>query len=447
MTLGFIWNDYNPAFRKVRINGTTQPLWFYGYNQEVGNSDKETEVVGASNVRFLGMKREGSNPVLVLSNCVNIAAYGFGYAISAPTDDGYFQVLGTSTNILLANLTVFKASSPSTLTNNILYEAITGQPATNILWPNMVSLYKRGEINDAIMFTSPTLSANAYLTGIVLSPAGTLSPSFTTNGFSYVATNAYGSTPALTVTNADVTATNKYSLNGGLFTTLTNSVPSSPLTLGVGSTNVLKVVVTAQDGVTTNLYTVNLTMLPNTNALLSNLTLSTGGLTPSPFAAGTLTYAATNAYVSNLVTVTATSADANATLQLKLNGGSYTSLTSSVASGLQTLVLNPPVNTLVVKVTAQDGVTTNLYSVSVLLQPSVTAFTLTNGVSGGTNLVLSWPLDHTGYRMLTQTNNLNKGISANLADWGTVANYAASNTAVIPILTTNLNQYFRLVYP
>ena len=187
--------------------------------------------------------------------------------------------------------------------------------------------------------------------------------------------------------------------------------------------------------------------LPNTNALLSNLTLSTGGLTPSPFAAGTLTYAATNAYVSNLVTVTATSADANATLQLKLNGGSYTSLTSSVASGLQTLVLNPPVNTLVVKVTAQDGVTTNLYSVSVLLQPSVTAFTLTNGVSGGTNLVLSWPLDHTGYRLLTQTNNLNKGISANLADWGTVANYAATNAAVIPILTTNLNQYFRLVYP
>ena len=193
--------------------------------------------------------------------------------------------------------------------------------------------------------------------------------------------------------------------------------------------------------------TANLTMLPNTNALLSNLTLSTGGLTPSPFAAGTLTYAATNAYVSNLVTVTATSADANATLQLKLNGGSYTSLTSSVASGLQTLVLNPPVNTLVVKVTAQDGVTTNLYSVSVLLQPSVTAFTLTNGVSGGTNLVLSWPLDHTGYRLLTQTNNLNKGISANLADWGTVANYAATNAAVIPILTTNLNQYFRLVYP
>jgi hypothetical protein len=447
MTLGFIWDDYNPAFRKVRINGTSQPLWFYGYNQEVGNSDMETEAVGASNVRFLGMKREGSNPVLVLSNCVNVAAYGFGYAISAPTDDGYYQVLGTSTNILLANLTVFKASSPSTLTNNILYEAITGQPATNILWPNMVSLYKRGEINDALMLTTPTLSTNAFLKGLVLSPAGVLSPGFTTNDFSYIATNAYGSTPTLTVTNADATATNRYSLNGGAFTALTNSVPSGALTLGVGSTNLLKVVVTAQDGLKTNLYTVNLTMLPNTNALLSNLTLSTGGLTPSPFAPGTPNYAATNAYVSNPVTVTATSADANATMQLKLNGSGFTSLTSSVASGSQTLVLNPPLNTLAVKVTAQDGVTTNLYTLNVLLQPSVTAFTLTNSVSGGTNLVLNWPLDHTGYRLLTQTNNLNKGISGNTVDWGTVASYAASNTAVIPILTTNLNQYFRLVYP
>ena len=46
------------------------------------------------------------------------------------------------------------------------------------------------------------------------------------------------------------------------------------------------------------------------------------------------------------------------------------------------------------------------------------ASTLTNGLSGGTNLVLNWPLDHTGYRLLTQTNNLNKGISGNMADWG-----------------------------
>lgn len=351
----------------------------------------------------------------------------------------------TATNKYSLNGGLFKA-----LTNSMPSGVLTlGVGSTNLL--NVLVTAQDGVTTNLytvnLTMLPPPLSTNAFLTAIALSPAGTLSPNFTTNGFSYVATNAYGSMPTVTVTNADATASNKYSLNGGLFKALTNGVASSPLTLGVGSTNVLKVVVTAQDGVTTNLYTVNMTMLPNTNALLSNLTLSTGGLTPSIFASGTLNYTATNAYVSNPVQVTATSADANATLQLKLNGGGYTSLTSSVASGSQTLVLNPPLNTLAVKVTAQDGVTTNLYTMNVLLQPSVAAFRLTNGVSGGTNLVLSWPLDHTGYRLLTQTNNLNQGISGNMADWGTVANYAATNTATIPILATNLNQYFRLVYP
>jgi hypothetical protein len=66
-------------------------------------------------------------------------------------------VLGTSTNILMANLCVQQNNSVPKLTNTLLYEALTGQPTNVVSWPNMVSLYKRGEINDALMFVGASL--------------------------------------------------------------------------------------------------------------------------------------------------------------------------------------------------------------------------------------------------------------------------------------------------
>ncbi len=106
-------------------------------------------------------------------------------------------------------------------------------------------------------------STNAWLTGLAVNPPGSLSPAFTTNGFTYWATNAYGTTPTLTVTNADPTATNFLSVNGGAYVPLSNSVASSPFPLTLGVTNRVKVLVTAQDGVTTNLYTVNVIEQPS----------------------------------------------------------------------------------------------------------------------------------------------------------------------------------------
>jgi autotransporter-associated beta strand protein len=68
-------------------------------------------------------------------------------------------------------------------------------------------------------------------------------------------------------------------------------------------------------------------------------------------------------------------------------------------------------------------------------------------VSGGTNLMLTWPFDHTGWRLLAQTNNLANGISSNTNDWGTVSGSAGTNLVNIPIITTNKSGFFRLVYP
>ena len=185
------------------------------------------------------------------------------------------------------------------------------------------------------------VSTNAYLTSLALNPADNLTPSFVTNLFVYYATNAPGIAPTLTVVNGNLSASNKLFLNGLAFQTLTSGVPSLVLTnFGVGSTNVLKVLVTAQDGVTTNLYTVNLTQLP-------------------PVLVNTNTFAITN-------------------------------------------------------------------------------------VVSGSNLNLSWPADHKGWRLQVQTNSINAGLGNVWYDWPNSTNLTGVS---IPLNPANPSVFLRMVYP
>jgi len=68
-------------------------------------------------------------------------------------------------------------------------------------------------------------------------------------------------------------------------------------------------------------------------------------------------------------------------------------------------------------------------------------------VVSGTNLNLSWPADHTGWTLLSQTNNLSKGVSANTNDWMRLTSSATTNQIVIPTSPASLGGYYRLVYP
>jgi len=68
-------------------------------------------------------------------------------------------------------------------------------------------------------------------------------------------------------------------------------------------------------------------------------------------------------------------------------------------------------------------------------------------VVSGTNLNLSWPADHTGWTLFSQTNNLSKGVSANTNDWMRLTSSATTNQIVIPISPASLGGYYRLVYP
>jgi hypothetical protein len=68
-------------------------------------------------------------------------------------------------------------------------------------------------------------------------------------------------------------------------------------------------------------------------------------------------------------------------------------------------------------------------------------------VLNGTNLNLSWPLDHLGWRLLMQTNHLAAGVSSSTNDWGAVPGSSTNNFISIPIDPTKPGGYYRLAYP
>ena len=74
---------------------------------------------------------------------------------------------------------------------------------------------------------------------------------------------------------------------------------------------------------------------------------------------------------------------------------------------------------------------------------NTTPVKLTSAVSGS-NLNLSWPADHTGWRLLIQTNSLNVGLRTN---WSTWPGSATTNAVSIPIVPSNPAVFMRLVYP
>lgn len=183
----------------------------------------------------------------------------------------------------------------------------------------------------------------------------------------------------------------------------------------------------------------------STNANLTSLTWNPGTFTPA-FSSSVTSYAGTNFLPNNPVTVTAVVADTNATLQLSFNGGAYGPLTSTVSSGFLTLTQGAA-NVVKVLVTAQDTMTTNLYTLNVTLQPKQSPSpALTNSVSGG-SLNLSWGPDYKGYRLQEQTNNLNTGVSSNPNDWGTVTGSTAITATNIIISPSKASEFYRLVYP
>ena len=213
------------------------------------------------------------------------------------------------------------------------------------------------------------VSSDATLSGLTLS--GIDIGTFASTTTSYTASVAHSvSQTTVSPTVNDDGASHVIKLGG---TTDTDGVVS----LSVGS-NVITVEVTAEDGSTTKTYTVTVTRAAaSTDATLSGLTLS--GIDIGTFASGTTSYTASVAHSLSQTTVSPTVSYDGASHVIKLGGATDTDGVVSLSVGS---------NVITVEVTAEDGSTTETYTVTVTRAAASTDATLSgltlSGIDFGT---------------------------------------------------------------
>ncbi|MCF7689750.1 MAG: hypothetical protein K9N01_15775, partial [Cephaloticoccus sp.] len=156
----FTAEDPDKLFRIFKAEGTTEPLWIYGFNLEgAGGPDAYAEFNNVSNVRIYAVKTESveypsnyadKNILLKYVNVTNLAQFGHSAIRDAATDRGTIEFLGSGTDRVLATL-ICPQTGTVVPNSDTLRENLTGLPADNvgILFPNVVALYKRGEITAA----------------------------------------------------------------------------------------------------------------------------------------------------------------------------------------------------------------------------------------------------------------------------------------------------------
>jgi len=154
------WLGRNPDCRAVRITGTREPLSIYGLDLEfTGTNEKnmpraEVEMSNARNVRIYSIKREMRSPTLVARDCRNIGIFGHG-RMGYPFEGagGQLQFLGRCTNLTIGLAIKDSATRPPN-GEPLLREHLTGGKPVELLCPDALSVYKRGDLDDAAMWRS-----------------------------------------------------------------------------------------------------------------------------------------------------------------------------------------------------------------------------------------------------------------------------------------------------
>ncbi len=278
------------------------------------------------------------------------------YNLVLPYEDGNVTV-----NVVKAD------SEASIIINGTPQESITLQLGTSETADVTVVVTASDEITQktyTVHVTRASTSNDAYLSSITTS-VGAISPSFNADIFEYdlTLTNDAGSVDITTVKAKEDSIV---TINGTVQDSLT-------LELAVDETKEAVIEVTAQDGITKNIYTVHVSCLPAVNADLLSISTSSGTITPA-FSAGTTEYYLTLVSTTSSVTVSTVKADSASTV--KINGTIQNSITLQLNSG--------ETKDAVIEVTAQDGLTKKTYSVHVNRQwPSSNAYlssiSMTNG--------------------------------------------------------------------
>jgi hypothetical protein len=348
----------------VTVNGTLVPSGT--------QSGAIALAVGANPISVVVTAQDGTtqqtytvtvNRAGVLSNNANLSnllmSAGSLVPAFAPATLSYTDAVSNATSSIQVTPTTADVNATVTVNGTLVPSGTMSGAIALVVGANPISVVvtaQDGTTQQTYTVTvnrAGVLSNNANLSNLTIS-TGSLVPAFAPATLTYTdAVSNATSSVKVTPTTADVNAT--VTVNGTL---VPSGTMSGSIALVVGA-NPIAVVVTAQDGTTTQSYTitVNRAGVLSNNANLSNLTVSAGSLVPA-FAPATLSYTDAVSNATTSITLTPTTADVNATV--KVNG---TAVTSGMASGL--IALNVGSNPINVVVTAQDGTTTQSYTVTV----------------------------------------------------------------------------------
>jgi len=164
---------------------------------------------------------------------------------------------------------------------------------------------------------------------------------------------------------------------------------------------------------------------------------------PAPAIPANLTASATNLAIG-----LQWSASANATgynvKRSTTNGGPYSIIANLPDTNLLDAAVNPGVTYYyVVSATNAAGESGNSSQVAAVPLPSLISTNI-SFQANGSQLQLSWPADHLGWRLQVQTNDTDGGLGTN---WLDVPDTSATNQFLFSVGPNNTSVFWRLVYP
>jgi alpha-galactosidase len=116
-------------------------------------------------------------------------------------------------------------------------------------------------------------------------------------------------------------------------------------------------------------------------------------------------------------------------------------LSGDVANAITINPMSPAdVGTFAVEITGGNGSATN--SAALSIAPGSMSPTNILAQANNNNLILSWPTNHTGWKLQMQTN-----IPGSDTGWSTVTGSDGTNVWTVPFNQTMPNAFFRLIYP
>ncbi len=335
-------------------------------------------------------------------------------------------------------ITPFKFVSYSTITVNGI--------AVNTGVPSGAISLNVGSNVITIIVTAQDLSTKTYTLTITraasnpsnadlsnLTPgAGPLSPGFASATLGYAMSVVNGVT-ALSVRPDAADSTATVTVNGAA---VVSGTFSSAINLNVGA-NLISTIVTAGNGTTTKTYTITVTRgAISSNANLAGLAISAGTLTP-PFASLTTGYTVLVSNATSSITVTPSKVDVNATVKVN----NVTVNTGNASAPISLALGSAVINTVV---TAQDGITTKTYTVTVMKPGSLgfasSVFTVNSGATAtNADIVINRSGGTTGAVScnLSTSNGTAMAPALFTAQTGTVVNFAdgqALQHVFIPIV-------------